>query len=588
MPAPANDNFADRILLSGESVSTSGTTVDATKEVGEPDLGFAGSEFHSVWYEWVAPSNGMLLIDTTGSAFNTVLGVFTGDDVASLTTLKVDNIGFDGTDAALYLNVTEGVSYKIMVDGFNSASGSFVLVLELTQVCGITCANTPEEFEIGRILDGGDAELMSAHDVVVDGNYSYVAVGYTSTTDFRGLEIVDVSDPANPVHKSKYVIANTATDFGEPLGIAKQGNYIYLACVGTASTVPDISAALVIIDVSDIDNPTQIGFLDYGVPSLGKAGLIDVVVDGNYAYVTATATLSINQSVRIIDISNPASPTEVGNLDHGSGGALLSSPWGLVKNGNYLYVCASGSDAIEVVNVSNPASPSHAGSIVDGAGGATIDNPQNIILHNSNYLILTSFSDNAIEVLDITSPTAPVHYSRFDNVNNTKEMREPINLAVSGNFLFVTRSKIGSGDGMSVLNITDLANPSFCKYLDGDTIDGPYLVNPRGIYISGNYVYVTNDNNSVAGGLTILSIVGSEECYPSSIISTSACVNIMANQFTGLDHLEGETVAMLGDGEYLGTEVVVGGSVSLASEVGILHVGLPYNCDLTTQEIETP
>lgn len=65
-------------------------------------------------------------------------------------------------------------------------------------------------------------------------------------------------------------------------------------------------------------------------------------------------------------------------------------------------------------------------------------------------------------------------------------------------------------------------------------------------------------------------------------------VGLAANQFTGLDHLEGETVGVLGDGEYLGTEEVSGGSISLASEYATVHVGLPYNCDVITQEIETP
>lgn len=56
--------------------------------------------------------------------------------------------------------------------------------------------------------------------------------------------------------------------------------------------------------------------------------------------------------------------------------------------------------------------------------------------------------------------------------------------------------------------------------------------------------------------------------------------------FTGLDHLEGQTVGILADGEVLEQQVVVGGEVTLDEPHAIVHVGLPMFPDFETLNIE--
>jgi len=81
---PANDNFASAQALSGSSLSVSGTNVEATKQTGEPQhAGDPGGR--SVWYTWTAPSTGAFKVDTCGSDFDTLLGVYTGGAVNALT-----------------------------------------------------------------------------------------------------------------------------------------------------------------------------------------------------------------------------------------------------------------------------------------------------------------------------------------------------------------------------------------------------------------------------------------------------------------------------------------------------------------------
>ena len=85
--APANDNFANSITLTGSSTSAGGSNALATKETGEPNHGGnAGGK--SVWWSWTAPAAGNVTINTNGSNFSTLLGVYTGSSVDALTSPK--------------------------------------------------------------------------------------------------------------------------------------------------------------------------------------------------------------------------------------------------------------------------------------------------------------------------------------------------------------------------------------------------------------------------------------------------------------------------------------------------------------------
>lgn len=55
--------------------------------------------------------------------------------------------------------------------------------------------------------------------------------------------------------------------------------------------------------------------------------------------------------------------------------------------------------------------------------------------------------------------------------------------------------------------------------------------------------------------------------------------------FAGLGHLEGKEVAILADGNVEPRQVVTGGSVTITSESGVVHIGLPYVSDLETLRI---
>jgi hypothetical protein len=60
----------------------------------------------------------------------------------------------------------------------------------------------------------------------------------------------------------------------------------------------------------------------------------------------------------------------------------------------------------------------------------------------------------------------------------------------------------------------------------------------------------------------------------------------LVDTVAGLDHLEGETVKILADGNVYNDQVVSGGEVTLDPPAAIVHVGLGYECDLQTLPVE--
>ncbi len=130
--APANDNFAAAIVLTGNSPTASGTNVLATKEMGEPDhAGNPGGK--SVWWNWTAPASGDVTVHTNGSSFSTLLGVYTGSSVGALTpVLPAGAAPREVATSSITFAATTGVTYRIAVDGTDGASGNIQLSLTLS------------------------------------------------------------------------------------------------------------------------------------------------------------------------------------------------------------------------------------------------------------------------------------------------------------------------------------------------------------------------------------------------------------------------------------------------------------------------
>jgi subtilisin family serine protease len=172
--APPNDFFADRAELIGNSVTATGSNVDATAETGEP-INFYGGK--SVWWTWTAPSNGTVVIDTVGSDFDTTLAMYRGSTLGTLTRLTRNDDAV-GQQSRIVLEAQAGTTYHIAVDGYDKATGSIVLNLQHTAVPDI-----PERLVVTAMAS----------------DYDGVTVGFNQPLDLGQLDLHGRNRPAEEV-----------------------------------------------------------------------------------------------------------------------------------------------------------------------------------------------------------------------------------------------------------------------------------------------------------------------------------------------------------------------------------------------------
>jgi len=222
----------------------------------------------------------------------------------------------------------------------------------------------------------GAPYLTRATGVAVSGPYVYV------TEEQPGMLVVfDVSNPAAP--ESLGSVSLPAPTQGIRMDVS--GSFVY---------VPDSGAGLQIIDVSDPTTPTIVA----SVPTPSQElPFLDVIVSGTYAYVSGESQCcgqfpTKETGIFIIDISNPASPFIVGNLDNNS---LI---YGITLSGSYLYV-ADYYLGLQVLDVSNPASPTILSTF--DTPGTTSD----VAVSDSVAYVASGLS--GLTVVNVSNPYAP-------------------------------------------------------------------------------------------------------------------------------------------------------------------------------------
>lgn len=121
MAAPANDNFVDAILLTGENGSVTGTNSGATNEAFDGDR-------KPVWYKWVAPFTGKISFDTlsTASAVDSFIIVYR-DSYGSNTVTENDDYSSTNYRSYVKFNVILGATYYIGVGSYHGAPIGFTL-----------------------------------------------------------------------------------------------------------------------------------------------------------------------------------------------------------------------------------------------------------------------------------------------------------------------------------------------------------------------------------------------------------------------------------------------------------------------------
>ena len=137
-PRLANDapDGAVPLLVGDEVQVRTGGTAELPEEPctgTDPEFGeFEVPLGHTVWYT-VEGTGGAVTVDTAGSSYDTVIGVYTSDGGALTSVTCVDDVfeepDFFSLQAQVTLDTAAGVTYYIQVGGFGGATGTLQLAV---------------------------------------------------------------------------------------------------------------------------------------------------------------------------------------------------------------------------------------------------------------------------------------------------------------------------------------------------------------------------------------------------------------------------------------------------------------------------
>ena len=353
---------------------------------------------------------------------------------------------------------------------------------------------------------GGDTmNLMSRYyssgvgqleEVYVQGNTMY------ALNSFGQIEIVDVSNSANPVLKSTLDISG--------------GLNSLMVSGTTAYALNSDSQRIEIINVASSTNPQHTDSL------LSESNIKQFYAKNGYVYaITEAQTFAVYSGTVLVS-----------NVSFGNPPSTSYTP---SMSGNYVYIQGSSSNEVFVMDVSNPANPFVANTVTTHAGVLTQISVVDKVLYLSNHL-------NEIELYDITDPSNPVYRSSVSNsdganfqigvhhpaengylfVNNScrtkvfdvRYLQEPVLQGINDNFqscasnVFMEKGKAYSVTNgyISIYDISGISNPAYAATFSNGRVgigsDSPLaMLDVSGdIILSGSNKYINFGFDTGAGG----------------------------------------------------------------------------------------
>jgi hypothetical protein len=241
-------------------------------------------------------------------------------------------------------------------------------------------------------------------DVYVAGGYAYFQI--------YSLQILDVSNPAAPVLKG------IATPTGQVTAIAVADHFAYV--VGRYCRYKYCMDNVPFLNIFDMSDPAQPKLLsNIDLQEAGKSEALALV--GSFAYV------GLGDTLKIVDVSNPAKPAVRLNTHALSGDSAIKIV------GNLAYI--AGATGLVILDVSNPASPVLRGKYLvpdDESGGGTDVQVRGNLAYVSRA--------QHVDIFDISKSAAPMLQARYYNVGGRIEVvGDLIYVAAGGRGLHILR-----------------------------------------------------------------------------------------------------------------------------------------------------
>ena len=308
-------------------------------------------------------------------------------------------------------------------------------------------------------------------------------------------------------------------DFSSPAGTSGLDSFNHKVYLTSDTTnKPDFY-------IFDVSNPKPAGL---NLPLLGSTqtgyGLMDVRVSGKYAYVAVHSTSVADPQLIVIDISDASNPTVVAHLRTSGGtSATYASTITYYKQKIYLGLTKNTGKEVRVIDVSNPLLPVEVGT------GFETNTKVNQIVIKDDVMYIASALNNQAYIVDISDPLNPVQSNpvvqTFVDPSGTQEWSGQT-VAFFGTKLYVGRIRdIGNSalTDMYILNANDLSAAPLGQ-LTQTKNDGPTRVVFR-----SNLIFMTNASPNDGFQIWDVSNPGSLVRYDTSP------VNIQQTSTAGMD-----------------------------------------------------
>ncbi len=126
---PSNDMFASATKVREKGGSFSGNNKFASLEDKEPAHAGLSTVANSLWWTWTPTNTSRALIDTAGSAYSTVVAVYTGTSLNALTEVKSVSTVPERKQGYLFFDAQKGTNYYIAVASANVSSAGYTQVI---------------------------------------------------------------------------------------------------------------------------------------------------------------------------------------------------------------------------------------------------------------------------------------------------------------------------------------------------------------------------------------------------------------------------------------------------------------------------
>jgi hypothetical protein len=313
----------------------------------------------------------------------------------------------------------------------------------------------------------------------LDGGYVYAGWELCNWWYFYacsgGLKVLDVSDPAHPLEVSSYDLPNSAS------GLTVTGGYAYVLWKAEDYYHYHEWGGMKILDVSNPAVPVEVGSIDYSGDDGAPLGM---TITNGYGYVVADYLYTY-------DLTDPTAPVLVDTSRY--------SGKDIAVFGDYAYVV--GCCGLLTMSLADPAHPVFTGSVgVDGMTEAVALQVNYAYLSETGYFSGNAFVFGGLRVIDVISPTAPVEVAYLPLPYGSR------GVAIKDNQAYVAEVY----NGLSIVDISTPTDPQeIGNYSAPGEVDAVVTTGSHA-YLAAGYavpdsdglwtINVSNRNNPVVTG----------------------------------------------------------------------------------------